>query len=1136
MRVPYIILFTAISVIFAAIAPSARAQYVYNRADFPIATGPGIDVAVADFNGDGILDLAVVMGGVENSQGTLSILLGKPDGTFGPHTDYALGVCPTHVLVGDFNGDGKLDLAVLNRNLDTSGPADVSILLGNGDGTFQPQVRTSLGLNEPYVTYLVAGDFNGDGKLDLIASSTTGQIVLLPGNGDGTFATPATIQVTDQQIWFLAVGDFNGDGKLDVAVPFMGTTTGSVAVLLGKGDGTFQAPVTYPMQGNNDIVAVDVNHDGILDLIGDGAQVAVLLGNGDGTFQPEIDTGVVMSFLVVGDFNGDGNLDAAGVTSYGASGGAQLLVTLGDGKGNFHSLFTTPLPYDVTIPRLGDFNGDGVLDLALPGPSRVSILLGNGDGTMGPSIVLPDVNGPQSAAVADFNGDGKPDLAIGESQQASQVDIRLGNGDGTFTLGSPVALNSTPLVVVSADFNHDGKMDLAALLGSPCNCVQILLGNGDGTFTTGSKLPAMFDDDALVAADFNGDGNLDLLVGGVSSPARLLLGNGDGTFQSPVGRINWVTGQTGQLIAADFNHDGKMDVAGTTNNLGTLEIFLGNGDGTFQPPVSFPTDFNPEGLVAADFNGDGKLDIAIATGEGINMLLGNGDGTFQPYTKVQYSLTTGYFTDWIVAGDFNGDGKTDLAAGFQQNGILYVLLGNGDGTFSAPLDFSVTPSLMVLATGDFNRDGVTDLALGSGSVYPGTPSAFSVWSSAPFASIRPRSLDFGGVPVDSSSAPQTVNVWNVGTAPLLIDSLTAGGDFSQTNDCGNRVAAGSECSIQVTFAPSGGGDRNATLVLTDNATIHELTVPLLGTGTGLSVIASPWSLAFGSALVGATTNSQTVALSNTGSASLSLSAVAVTGPFAIVTSGTTCAASGTVGSGSSCTVAVDFTPTSGGQAAGTLSFSDNAAGSPQTVALTGTGFDFSLAAASGSSTTATVTAGQTATYNLNLTATPGFNATINFTCTGAPSLATCTVSPSIVASSGSSATPIAVTVVTTAGSIAAPRLRLVPPGDGYPAYPWGAIGLLLCAALALGLAARTHRAAPTSGAASTRMSLRISAIAAMLMALALVVSACGGGGGGGGTIQNPGTPTGTYTLTLTGTATSGSTTLTNNLKLTLTVN
>jgi hypothetical protein len=1135
MRNSYIVLFTAIGVIFSAIAPNAQAQYVYNRADFPIATGPGADVAVADFNGDGILDLAVVMGDIDNSKGALSILLGKPDGTFGPHTDYTVSEYSTHVLVGDFNGDGKLDVAVLNASHGPTG-ASVSVLLGNGDGTFQPQVTTSLGAP---CAVMVAGNFNGDRKLDLMAILTNGQIAMFPGNGDGTFGLPVPTQVTTDpsvNLLSLAVGDFNGDGKLDVAVSLRGTTTGSVAILLGKGDGTFQAPVTYPMQGYSDIVAVDVNHDGILDLIGDGPQVSVLLGNGDGTFQPEIDTGDVMSFLAVGDFNGDGNLDAAGVVSY-AGFGAELLVILGDGKGNFDRLLTTPLPYDVAIPRLGDFNGDGVLDLALPGPSRVSILLGNGDGTMGPSKAVGGANGPQSAAVADFNGDGKPDLAIGEYVQGSQVDIRLGNGDGTFTLGSPVTLNSAPLVTVSADFNRDGKMDLATLLGYSTNySIQILLGKGDGTFTTGSNLPANYDDSALVSADFNGDGNLDLLVGGGSSTARLLLGNGDGTFQSPVSSINWAA-YPGTLIAADFNHDGKMDVAGTGNNSNTLEIFLGKGDGTFQPPVSYPTDSGPEGLVAADFNGDGKLDIAIATGQGINMLLGNGDGTFQPYTKVQYSETSSYFTDWIVAGDFNGDGKTDLAAVSRQFGILYVLLGNGDGTFSAPLDFSVPPSLMVLTTGDFNRDGVTDLALGStGSAYMGIPSTFSVWSSAPFASIRPRSLIFGGVPVDSSSAPQTVNVWNVGTAPLLIASLTAGGDFSQTNDCGSRVAVGSQCSIQVTFAPSGGGDRSATLVLTDNATIHELTVPLYGTGTGLSVIASPSSVAFGSALVGAPTNPQTVTLSNTGSASLSLSAVAVTGPFGIVTSGTTCEASGAVGPGSSCTVAVNFTPTSGGQAAGALSFSDNAAGSPQTVALTGTGLDFSLAAASGSSTTATVTAGQAATYNLNLTATPGFNATINFTCTGAPSLATCTVSPSIVGSTGSSATPITVTVATTAGSSVAPRLRLVPPGGGYPAYPWSAIGLLLSAALALGLAARTHRAAPTGGAASTRMSFTISAIAAMLMALALGVSACGGGGGGGGPIHNPGTPTGTYTLTLTGAATSGSTTLTNNLKLTLTVN
>jgi hypothetical protein len=1131
MRVPQFALFIAIAIILTLIAPSARAQYLYNRADFPIASGPGYDVAIADFNGDGIPDLAVVMGGVEDTPCKLSILLGKPNGTFGPHTDYALGYYSTHVLVGDFNNDGKLDVAVLNRNLSASGPADVSILLGNGDGTFQPQVRTSFGVSAPSVTYMLAGDFNGDGKLDLVASLMNGQIEVLPGKGDGTFGTPiatqATTDVNADQLWFLAVGDFNGDGKLDVAVPLydisMGTT--SVAVLLGKGDFTFQAPVTYPMQTYEYLLAADVNHDGILDLVGDSGGPSVLLGNGDGTFQPEIDSGGMgVGLLVMGDFNGDGNLDAAGVASNGSN-GRQLVVFLGDGRGHFAPLGTnTALPLSSGYIGAGDFNGDGVLDLAVPGPSNVSILLGNGDGTMGPTVTLL---GTEAVTVGDFNGDGRPDLAVGELlANSAGVGILLGNGDGTFTAQPGVSLRGNLVQTVAADFNGDGKLDLAALLGSPA--IQILLGNGAGGLTAGAQLSAMVNDDALVAADFNGDGKPDLLVGGGSSPARLLLGNGNGSFQSPVNSINWQAGQTGQLIAADFNHDGKMDVAGTTNNANTLEIFLGNGDGTFQPAISYTTDFDPSGLVAADFNGDGKLDIAVATGvNGINIFMGNGDGTFQAYSEASNSP---FFADSVIAGDFNGDGKIDLAAGFAQYGFLYILLGNGDGTFSAPIGFCVPAGQgVVRASADFHGDGTTDLVFGSGSM--------AVWNSAPFVAIHPSGLDFGGVPVGSSGGTQTVNIFNVGTGPLQINSLTASGDFSQTNNCGSRLPIAGQCSVNVTFTPTGGGVRNATLVLNENAAIHELTVPLLGTGTGLSVVASPATVTLASAFVGATTNSQTVTLSNTGSVSLSLSGVTITGPFAIASAGTTCAASGLVAAGSSCTVAVTFSPTAGGQATGSLAFSDNASGSPQRVSLTGTGLDFTLAAAAGSTTTTTVTAGQTAIYNLNLTATPGFNATINFTCTGAPSLATCTVSPSALTPSGSSANGITVTVSTATSSIVPPQLRLVPLGGGYPAYPWTAIGLLLSAALAVGLATRAHWGAPGRGTGSTRMSFNISIIAGVLVALALIVSGCGGGGSGGGApIHNPGTPAGTYTLMLTGTATSGSTTLTNDLKLTLTVN
>ena len=303
---------------------------------------------------------------------------------------------------------------------------------------------------------------------------------------------------------------------------------------------------------------------------------------------------------------------------------------------------------------------------------------------------------------------------------------------------------------------------------------------------------------------------------------------------------------------------------------------------------------------------------------------------------------------------------------------MNIFMGNGDGTFQAYTEVSNSPFYADwVVTGDFNGDGTTDLAFGSKSL--------GVWNSSPFVGIHPSVLNFGGVPVDSTSAVQTINVWNVRNSPLQIKSLTTGGDFSQSNDCGDRVPIGGQCSVNVTFTPTGGGSRNAILALTGNAPVHKLTVPLLGTGTGLSVTASPASLALGSVMVGATTNSQTVTFSNTGSVSLLLSAVTVTNPFAVVASGTTCPTSGMVAAGSNCTVAVNFTPTATGPATGSLSFSDDASGSPQSVSLSGTGLGFTLAAASGSTTTANVKAGQTATYNLSLAPTPGFNSAINLT-------------------------------------------------------------------------------------------------------------------------------------------------------------
>ena len=287
------------------------------RADYG-AGGATYGGAMGDFNGDGRLDLAVV----DYDNGAVDVLLGKGDGTFQSEVAYPTGSAPYAVAVGDFNGDGKLDLAVANGCTNCPFGGSVSILLGKGDGTFQTHVDYATGNNPGAIA---VGDFNGDGKLDLSVVNTSDSTVgVLLGNGDGTFQTqvayPTAATACCQSV--VGVGDFNGDGNLDLVVA-AGT---GVSVLLGKGDGTFQAHVDYSGGG---AAVGDFNRDGKLDLTG-GA--SVLLGHGDGTFGTPISTGAAGGNTALGDFNGDGKLDMAVANNYD---GSTISVLLGNGDGTF---------------------------------------------------------------------------------------------------------------------------------------------------------------------------------------------------------------------------------------------------------------------------------------------------------------------------------------------------------------------------------------------------------------------------------------------------------------------------------------------------------------------------------------------------------------------------------------------------------------------------------------------------------------------------------------------------------------------------------------------------------------------------------------------------------------------------------
>jgi len=336
---------------------------------------------------------------------------------------------PQSIAVADFNGDGKLDMAVSVYSIFTSF-SDVNILLGNGDGTFT--AGPAFPLTGQNVNNAAVGDFNGDGKPDLaISLPDANQIQVLLGNGDGTFTPLPAITATG--IFKVATGDFNGDGKADLVLVNPGP--GTVTILLGNGDGTFPRSVTIPVAGGPQAVAVgDFNRDGKADLavVNYSADtVTILLGNGDGTFRAvpsKPATGIQPLSVAVGDFNGDDIPDLA-VTNQ--NNGYPLLgtvtVLIGRGNGTFIPTSVSPqtgsVPYSVAI---ADFNGDGKEDLAVAnaGSNTITILLGKGDGSFA-SAASPAVGkDPVFAAVADFNGDGVPDLAAA-SNTTSSVTVLL---------------------------------------------------------------------------------------------------------------------------------------------------------------------------------------------------------------------------------------------------------------------------------------------------------------------------------------------------------------------------------------------------------------------------------------------------------------------------------------------------------------------------------------------------------------------------------------------------------------------------------------------------------------------------------------------------------------------------------------
>jgi len=522
---------------------------------------------------------------------------------------------------------------------------------------------------------------------------------------------------------------------------------------------------------------------------------------------------------------------------------------------------------------------------------------------------FPTFGDPESAVTADFNGDGVLDLALAN---ATNVAILLGIGDGTFQAVASYPANNEPAVAASGDFNGDGAIDLV-VTNYNTDFVSVLLGNGDGTFrgpfsyTTGTNAAQ------VVTGDFNRDGKLDLVVLSQQNTS-ILVGKGDGTFR---GQLIILPNSGSAMCTGDFNGDGILDLAITTTN--SVLILLGNGDGSFQPYHEYPMGNNVEfAVVASDLNGDGILDLVAGTYNGVVVLLGNGDGSFG--SPVDYGTTPSVFNAPAIA-DLNGDGKPDLvvadATGTAGNTVA-IFLGSGDGTFQTPVYFSGGWFPFNLTFGDFNNDGAMDLAtaaFGSGSLAGG---AFvSLQTNGPATLLSTFNLTFPLQVYKTRSAPEKVQLRNVGKQPLLISQINIQGadphDFVQKNNCGTSLAVGGMCTIKVVFAPTFKEERRASLVITDNAVAPVQSVALAGLATWVTL--SPASLTFGNQTVGTVSPPQTVTVTNVGTGTVKVSGVKISSYLSWqsreYSETNTC---GTLAPGANCTISVKFAPTLKGKA------------------------------------------------------------------------------------------------------------------------------------------------------------------------------------------------------------------------------
>jgi hypothetical protein len=768
-----------------------------NPVDYTTGTLPFAN-AVADFNGDGIQDVAVV----NYSTNNVSVLLGNGDGTFQPQTLYPVGTEPTAITIGDFNGDGAPDIAVADEIGST-----IAILINNanGTGTFKPAVIYPAGKAPRGIT---TGSLRNNGILDLVvANNLGGNVTVFLGNGvggkgDGTFA-PGVNYNADVNPKSVALGDFSNNGILDIACA--NHNTNDVSILMGNGDGTFQPPVNYAVGTDpRHVVTYDFNKDGNLDLAtanGGESTVSILYGNGDGTFQTQIKYTANTSprWLAVADYNNDGIWDIA-TSNYDDK---NVSVLLGTGLTAAGQAFLTHQDYTVgpnpTGLAAGVFTSNGLPDIAV----TVGGLPTAPNTYMAVLLNVPSVLSPTSLTFTL--------QALGSSSASKPV---------TLTNHAPTALTITNIAFTGTDLGD---------FSQTTNCGSSLSPNASCTINVTFTPKGINNRTAsLTVTDSVPGGSQSISVSGVGtaasfSPTSLTFAAQTvGTSSTP--QVITLTDESATAItisniaitgtnASDFSqtHTCGSTLAGKASCTITV-TFTPTAAGTRVAAVTV-TDNGGGTSQSVPLSGTGSGSVTVSPTSltfPVQVLKTPSAAQDVTFTNGSASAVT------ITSIAFSGADPADFS---QTNNCGSSVAANSSCTIAV----TFTPANINHRAATLT---ITDSAGTQTVTLTGTCTA---------AQFSPTSLTFAAQTVGTTSAPQTITLTNVsGGATITITTLTItgtnAGDFAQTNTCGTSVAPKKTCTISVTFTPTATGTRSAAVSVTDNAGGSPQTVPLSGTG------------------------------------------------------------------------------------------------------------------------------------------------------------------------------------------------------------------------------------------------------------------------------------------------------------------